>query len=145
MYERLKLKFEHSNLNIEEYIRFKPFLNTDEFVSLLKNSTIYLDSIGFSGFNTAITAIECDLPIVSLNGKFMRGRLAAGVLKRIGLEELVAKNEIEYVQIVYKLIKDVEYRRKVKEIIISNREIIFNDIDSIKSLENFLKNIIFNK
>ena len=75
----------------------------------------------------------------------MRGRLAAGVLKRIGLEELVAKNEIEYVQIVYKLIKDVEYRRKVKEIIISNREIIFHDIDSIKSLENFLINIIFNK
>ena len=145
LYERLKFKFAHTSLNIDEYIIFIPFLNTDEFITLLKKSTLYLDSIGFSGFNTAITAIECDIPLVTLNGKFMRGRLAAGILKRIGLEELVAKNEIEYIQIVYKLIKDVAYRRKVKEIIISKREIVFNDIESIKSLEIFLKNIIINK
>jgi len=145
LYERLKLKFEHSGLNIEEYITFIPFLNKDEFVSLLKISTVYLDSIGFSGFNTAITAIESDLPIVTLKGKFMRGRLAAGVLKRVGLEELVAKNDVEYVEIVCKLIKDVVYRRKVKEIIISKREIVFNDSESIKSLEFFLKKLSVNK
>ena len=104
-----------------------------------------MDSIGFSGFNTAITAIQSDLPIVTLNGKFMRGRLAAGVLKRIGLEELVAKNEVEYLEIVYKLIKDVVYRKKIKEIIISKREKVFNDIETIKSLEFFLKKISVNK
>jgi predicted O-linked N-acetylglucosamine transferase (SPINDLY family) len=67
------------------------------------------------------------------------------VLKRIGLEELVAKNEVEYLEIVYKLIKDVVYRKKIKEIIISKREKVFNDIETIKSLEFFLKKISVNK
>jgi hypothetical protein len=84
------------------YIRISnnfPALHRNIFGLSKTYNVVYLDSIGFSGFNTAITAIESDLPIVTLKGKFMRGRLAAGVLKRVGLEELVAKNEVEYVEI----------------------------------------------
>ena len=54
---------------------------------------MYLDSIGFSGFNTALQAVECGLPIVTREGRFMRGRLASGILKRMGLQDLVAADE----------------------------------------------------
>jgi len=58
---------------------------------------VFLNTIGFSGFNTAIQANECALPIVTIEGKFMRGRLASGILKRISMGELVTKSEAEYI------------------------------------------------
>ena len=52
-----------------------------------------LDTLGFSGFNTAIQAVECGLPVVSREGEFMRGRLGSGILRRMGMEALVATSD----------------------------------------------------
>ena len=52
---------------------------------------IYLDAIAFSGFTTAIQALACNgLPIVTLEGELMRQRLAAGILRHIGVKDTIA-------------------------------------------------------
>jgi hypothetical protein len=50
----------------------------------MKQARLYLDTIGFSGFNTAMLAVECGLPVVTREGRFMRGRLASGHSKAYG-------------------------------------------------------------
>ena len=73
-----------------------------------------LDTIGFSGFNTAMQAVGSGLPIVTREGRFMRGRLASGLLKRMGLPELVAQSEEEYVAMAARLARDAEYGRQMR-------------------------------
>jgi predicted O-linked N-acetylglucosamine transferase (SPINDLY family) len=59
----------------------------------MKRADVFLDTIGFSGFNTAMQAAECALPIVTREGRFMRGRLASGMLRSMGMSDLVAADE----------------------------------------------------
>jgi predicted O-linked N-acetylglucosamine transferase (SPINDLY family) len=136
--ERLSKAFEGKNLNAAQFTHFIPWQKTEAFYGLMQKADVFLDTIGFSGFNTAIQAIECGLPIVTREGLFMRGRLASGILKRIGLTELIANNEESYVDLVVKLVRDRAYRQAIQEKIISNRSILFDDLTPIRALEEFL-------
>ena len=69
---------------------FIPTLDRARFFGLMQRAHLMLDTLGFSGFNTAIQAIECGLPVVSREGEFMRGRLGSGILRRMGMDALVA-------------------------------------------------------
>ncbi len=57
----------------------------------------------------------------------------------MGLQGLVAHNEDEYVDLTVRLVRDEEYRRRVREQIVDSRSVLFNDLSSVRALEAFLK------
>jgi len=136
--DRLFNAFKLSGLNPEDFINFIPFLNKEEFYGLMGKSDLYLDTMGFSGFNTAMQAIACDLPIVSLEGKYMRGRLASAIMRRLKLDTLVAMTNTEYADIVVALIQNRELLESYKTIISESKIHLFNNGKSISALEAFL-------
>jgi len=136
--ERLEQKFQNEGLVINEYVKFIPFLDKESFCSLMQQSDLYLDTIGFSGFNTAIQAIECDLPIVTMDGEFMRGRLASGLLKRIGLNPLIAKSKDEYITFAIELACNKEKIKQIKAQIKVNKNFLFADMIPVQAFESFL-------
>jgi protein O-GlcNAc transferase len=85
-------------------------------------------------------AVECGLPIVAREGRFMRGRLASGILKRMGLSELVATSEEDYIAIAVRLAQDAECRRRTREHIVETRHILHDDPAPVRTLEEFLIN-----
>ncbi|TMH83033.1 MAG: hypothetical protein E6H47_13295, partial [Betaproteobacteria bacterium] len=89
-------------------------------------------------FNTAMLAVACGLPIVTREGRFLRGRLASGILKRMGLPELVGQSEEDYVALAVKLARDTEYRAHIRERMAASRHALFADIAPIRALEAFL-------
>jgi predicted O-linked N-acetylglucosamine transferase (SPINDLY family) len=135
---RLECAFEDAGSFFPANGLFLPWLNRDAFYSLLRRSTVYLDTIGFSGFNTAMQAIECGLPIVAKDGQFMRGRLASGILKRMGLTDLVARSDEEYIELAIRLASDQDYSGRIRRRIEANREVLFNDEVPVRALEDFL-------
>lgn len=138
LHRRLEVAFSRVGLDAEEYVRFIPWLTRPAFYGMLQRADAYLDTIGFSGFNTAMQAIECGLPIVTCDGRFMRGRFASGILKRLGMPELVTENKQEYIALAAKLIKDVEFHASVRECIVARRGTLFRDQAPIRALEEFL-------
>jgi predicted O-linked N-acetylglucosamine transferase (SPINDLY family) len=60
---------------------------------------IFLDCPAFSGYTTAWTAMHRGLPIVTREGEFLRQRLAAGLLRQIGITDGIALSGDQYVQI----------------------------------------------
>jgi predicted O-linked N-acetylglucosamine transferase (SPINDLY family) len=83
-------------------------------------------------------AVESALPIVTVEGRFLRGRLASGILGRIGLRELVASSAEEYVTLATRLARDDEYRKTVRERIEAGRHVLFDDDAPIRAMEAFL-------
>lgn len=136
--QRLGAAFSAHGLDIDDYVIFIPWLDWPTFHGLMQRADVFLDTIGFSGFNTAVEAIGCGLPIVSREGRFMRGRLGSGVLKRIGLQELVVASEKDYVAAAIRLAKDVEYRQRVRQRISATRHRLFEDAAPIRAMESFL-------
>ena len=104
----------------------------------MQQADVFLDTLGFSGFNTAMQAIECDLPIVTMAGEFMRGRLAAGILQRINLPELITHSTEEYIALAVRLAQDSTYRASIVAQIQANRDVLFNDVLPVRELEAFL-------
>ena len=98
-------------------------------------------AIGFSGFNTAIQAIECGLPIVTREGKFMRGRLASGILRRLELTEMIAPDNASYVDMAVRMVTDKTYNQKIRQDILDRRSRLFNDRSSVDALQQLLLNV----
>ena len=135
---RLARAFEQEGLDSGRYISFLPWLTRPAFLGLMQRADVFLDTIGFSGFNTALQAVQCGLPIVTREGRFLRGRLASGILKRIGVHELVAADEEQYVALAVRLIRDPAYRDGIRRRIEDGRPLLYGDTAPIRALESFL-------
>ena len=81
----------------------------------MSQADVFLDTMGFSGFNTALQAIESGLPVAAWEGRFLRGRLASGILRRMGMDELVADGDAAFVDIAVRLAQDAAWWGSVRE------------------------------
>lgn len=132
---KLRARLERAGLDFDRHARFLPWLAPAEFRGLMSRADLYLDTIGFSGFNTALQAVECGLPVVTREGRFMRGRLASGILRRMGLAELVAPGEDAYVELALRLARDSSrFRQAIEE----KRAVLYHDPAPVAALEEFL-------
>jgi protein O-GlcNAc transferase len=141
LHDRLRRLFGQRGLDADKFVSFVPWQSPGQFRDLMARADLFLDAIGFSGFNTAMEAVECALPIVTREGRFMRGRLASGILKRMGLEELVAPTEDAYIDLAVRICRDDAYRAHLRERIEARRSILFDDPTPIRALEDFLSRV----
>lgn len=135
---RLQAVFAAHGLAYERFVAFMPWQPASGFLGVLERAHVYLDTIGFSGFNTALYAVEAGLPIVCREGRFLRGRLASAILKKLGLPELVMQTEEGYVELAVRLASDREYRQSVRERMERARAGLYDDPAPIRALEEFL-------
>ena len=138
---RLYKAFNEANLEPGHFLQFIPFQKKNEFYGLMHKADLYLDTIGFSGFNTAMQAISCNLPIVTRECMFMRGRLASAILKNLKLDELVSATNEEYIDTVIDLIENKDLRESYKKKIVNHKAGLFNNSQAIQTLEQSLKQI----
>ncbi len=139
--QRLQRAFENAGLNFDQHAIFIPWQSRDAFYGLMERADVFLDTIGFSGFNTAMQAVECGLPVVAKDGRFLRGRLASGILRRMEMPELIANSDEEYVNLVIRLVQDTDFRRQTRSRMQAARPNLFDDMAPIRALENFLADV----
>ena len=121
---------------------FVPWMKLSDFHGLMQAADVFVDTIGFSGFNTAIQAIQCGLPLVTLEGQFLRGRLASGVLHRMDMSELVVADRDALVALVARLAEDQPFNHLMRARIEARREVLFDDEEPVRALEQFLMHAI---
>jgi predicted O-linked N-acetylglucosamine transferase (SPINDLY family) len=138
---RITKEFENAGLDVMHHVRFIRWLNIPEFHSLLKSADVMLDTIGFSGYNTALQAVECGLPVVTREGRFLRGRLASGILRRMDLPELIAETKADYVNLVVKLVTDQDYEAHIRMEIEKRRSVLFDDLSAMGPFQDFLESV----
>ena len=106
---------------------FIDWLDQKKYRYLLQQSHLMLDSLGFSGINTVLQALDAKLPVVTQRGEFLRGRLGSGVLDAAGMEEWVAKTQEEYVNLVCALVQDESlYARYQKDLSLAENTMFEN-------------------
>lgn len=135
---RLQSVFEAQGLAYERFVSFIPWQPVPAFMGWLRRADVYLDTIGFSGFNTALYAVEAGLPIVTREGRFLRGRLGSGILKRLELPELVAPTGEAYVELAVRLAQDKAYRGSITSKMELGRERLYDDPAPVRALEELL-------
>jgi len=87
-----------------------PQCGHDDYMRINAVCDAMLDTLRWSGGNTSLDALAAGLPIVTLPGRFMRGRQSAGMMSLAGLDDLVARDEDDYVRIASALASDRDFR-----------------------------------
>ncbi len=137
--QRLIRAFSQEGLESKDYCIILPRLNQSDYLELNLIADIGLDTIQFTGFLTTLDSLACYLPIVTCEGEFMRSRQTAGILKRIGVTETIAKNEREYIKIAVELGLNSVWRQEIINKIKKNQWILYEDLNGIQSLEDFYR------
>jgi protein O-GlcNAc transferase len=136
--KRLRAAFVDGRVDFDTHVSIIPFLAHAQFFSLMRKSTLMLDTLGFSGFNTALQGIECELPVLAFEGDFLRSRLASGIMRELGLPDLVATNEEDFVRKAVGLAKDTDKIRELRAKIAERRAKLFHDLAPVRALERCL-------
>lgn len=140
---RLKKAFASIGLNSEEYCSILPRMNSNDYLCLNLVSDVYLDTLSWSGANTTLQAIACNLPIVTCPGEFMRGRHSYGILKMLGVTETIAKDESEYIEIAVRLGLDPEWRKTIVQKVIARNSRVYEDKICVAALEEFYQRVVW--
>ncbi len=114
-------------------------LNQNQFVSAIGQSDVFLDSIGWSGCNSALESLAHNLPIVTTRGTTMRGRHSAAILEMMGVTDTIADTLDDYVAISAKLARDPLARRAARQRIADNKEKLYRDRAVISALEDTIE------
>ncbi len=136
--QRLRVAFQAEGVDFDGTVVFIPWQSQSAFFAILNRADVYIDTPGFSGFNTVMQAIECATAIVAFEGEFMRGRFASGVLRQMGLDAWIADSPVLYAQLVERLVCDVSARNELKQQIRNRRARLFGDQDTVAVLSEHL-------
>lgn len=139
---RLERAFAAHDLDWRDHVVFLPALSDGGYHRLNQVSDIFLDSIQVSGVTTVLESLGYDLPIVTIPGELLRGRVATALLRWMDVTGTIATNVDEYVEIAVRLATDPAWRQTVSTHIATNKHIIHQDMQCIQGLEDFLESHI---
>jgi tetratricopeptide (TPR) repeat protein len=135
---RLAAAFRRSQLDPERFLVEIPWQSRAAFIGVLRCADVCLDTIGFSGFNTMLQAVEAGVPAVTYDGRFMRGRLGSGIMRRLGFPELIAASKPDYVEIAVRLGADAASRARLRERMGTDGHRIYADMAAVEALQTTL-------
>ncbi len=131
-------RFEREIPDVAGRIRFLPRRGEADYLNLLAVADVALDTLHYGGgANTTYDALAVGTPIVTLPGRFHRGRWAYAACRRIGVMDGIAASAEDYVAIALRLAGEPDYRRDVSVRITAACPVLFEDMDAVEELAGF--------
>jgi protein O-GlcNAc transferase len=106
-----------------------------EFLGVLQLADAVLDPLHFCGGITSLEAFAVGCPIVTLPGRFMRGRMTYGFYRRMRHLDLIAAGPTDYVELAYRLANDAGWRQQQRQAIAGKAGVLFDDVAAIREFE----------
>lgn len=109
------------------------------FLGLAARADFALDPIDWSGGNTSLELFAHDLPILTLPREPMRSRHTMAMLKEMGLSDLVARDEHDYLSRAVRLATDASWRKSLRARISERKSCLYRDTRVIESFIDFVR------
>ncbi|MBX7199401.1 MAG: tetratricopeptide repeat protein [Rhodospirillaceae bacterium] len=106
----------------EERLIFAPVLGQREHLARLPLGDLFLDSHPCNAHTTASDALWMGLPLLTYAGNCFSGRVAASLLRAVGLPELVADSPQAYEELAVALAKDPVLLKGLRQELAENRK-----------------------
>ncbi len=136
--DRLFEAFAAAGLDAARFVVFLPPMSQHGYLDAVGLADVILDTPGWSGGKSTLDCLARDPAIVTMPGRFMRGRHTAAILRRIGCTETIAELLDEYVSIAVRLARDPAWRGAVRQAVASGKSRAFGDLAYMRALETFL-------
>ena len=139
---RLGAAFAAAGLDADRYVTILPPLSQRDYLVGVAQADIVLDTPGWSGGKSTLDCLATNPAIVTLPGRFMRGRHTAAILRHIGCEATIAGSEDEYVSIAVRLARDPVWRADIRRTVAAGKHRAFDSLAYVSALETFLADAV---
>jgi protein O-GlcNAc transferase len=140
--DRLRRAFAERGMDADRYCVILPKLSQQQYVCLAGLADVILDPPDWSGGRSTLDCLAVGPAIVTLPGRFMRGRHTAAILRQIGCEETIARSAEDYVAIAARLVRDAAWRDRVKQAVSERKHLAYRDARYVPALETFLQQAV---
>jgi protein O-GlcNAc transferase len=117
----LRLEAEKRSVAAERLI-FAPKASVPDHLARHRLADLCLDTLPYNAHTTASDALWAGLPVLTCLGETFAGRVAASLLKAIGLDALITRTLAEYEALALRLAGDPAYLAALKNRVIRNRD-----------------------
>lgn len=140
--DQLRARLARAIPEFQSRVRFVPRLSPEDFLALIAASDVVLDAPHFSGGNTSYEAFALGKPIVTHDGAFMRGRVTAGMYRKMGLDDSIAESFEDYAAFALKLGTDEAFRAEIEARVAANVDALFEDTEAVREWERFFESAL---
>lgn len=117
-------------------------LPIEKYLSLCFHADVLLDTFYFGGGNSSLEAFSVGAPIVTLPGEMLRGRITLAQYRKMGFEDLVARDPAHYVELALRLAQDRDFHRAMHDKVLERSEVLFDNPLPVEELRNWLRSEI---
>jgi protein O-GlcNAc transferase len=139
--ERIETAFRSKNLDPDRSIVFLPTQSHELYLGAIQRATLILDPPWFSGGATSLDAFSVGAPVLAFEGPMARCRQTSGMLRMMGVEDLIADNETDYVEKAVALIANENARAALREQILQNNDCLFETKDAVAAFSRFIEEV----
>ncbi|MBL8835957.1 MAG: tetratricopeptide repeat protein [Alphaproteobacteria bacterium] len=120
-------------------VHFLPTLPPARCHGLLQIADAVLDSWPIGGMWSAYTAAMLAVPAVTLPSDIPFGRWMAAIYEWIGVTDVIARDEADYVRLALRLAHEPAWRQEISARLADRRAVLFEDAAALRELEGFLQ------
>ena len=140
--DALKARFNKTLYTFQSRIHFLPQLQYEDYLALLKNADVLLDTPHFGGGITTYETMALGVLVVTLPGEYMRARYTAGCYQKMGINDCIATSHDEYVSLAIQIASNQTFRQEISEKILAQKHLLFEDINVIREMEETLAQLV---
>jgi len=102
---------------------FAPRLERKEdYLARLRQADLFLDTLPYNAHATASDALWAGVPVLTRSGATFAGRVAASLLRAVGLPELITPSAQDYEALALKLAREPALLAEIKDKLARNRD-----------------------
>ena len=111
-------------------------------MNLVAIADVILDTIHFNGMNTSLQAFAVGTPVVTLPTDLQRGRHTAGMYRRMGFTDCIARDPAHYATLALRVASDPEFRAHARQTILTTAGVLFEDMQVVREFERFFADAV---
>ena len=105
-------------INSVEFLSYQR--NFEDHLNQYKKIDIALDTFPYNGVTTSFEAIWMGIPVLTMKGFNYNSRSGESINKNLKLQELIAENENDYINIAVSLEKNIKNLKKLRNFVFDN-------------------------
>lgn len=140
--KRLQAALERAGVDPQGRVCMLPQTNHENYLAINQHCNVMIDTLHWSGGNTTLDALAVGLPVLTTEGRFMRGRQSAAMLRMTGVPELIVEDPGQLAQRAVALANDTRALNEMRQRILQGHPGLFGQIAPVAALDEFISSLI---